>query len=322
MCGICGVRKYGEEPITRDMISQMLLDNEHRGNQATGVAIETTDGEIGVLKDDEPAWKFVTSRDYKEFMNKMLPKAMIVLGHTRAATKGDPNDMANNHPLFTGETAVVHNGMLNNDDELFRTTKYKRSGQVDSDILRAILDAEGLTKKGAEALKKVNGSCAIAAISTKFPGKLLIGRCGSPLVFAGTDGLFLWSSEKGTIHRAMRPTVMRFGMPMQPTRPDLAFMTVNNNSLYIMGEPEPDKDEYGNFENAIEWHTEFETSRFYHTPQYEVNAQYATKRERFYKGKLNAVWCDTCNVFISVPKKLQHKKASELHCPTCKKGFE
>ena len=321
MCGIAGIRRFGNEPITQDQITILLCANERRGNQSTGLALQDKSGEIFVLKQDEPAWKFVSSQKYGEFLDTHLSDETITfLGHTRLATKGDPNDNANNHPLFIGETAVVHNGCISNDDELFRETHYPRSGQVDSDILRAILDDKGLTREGVRTLQKVNGSAAIAAISTKYPGKLILARSGSPLVLASTPSQLVWSSEKAAIHAAMRPLQWRFGFPMQPNRTDLAWMTMNNESIYLLGDLH--QDEEAGFEKAIEWHESFKVAQWYKAPQYSVHESYFTHRKRWdYNDdgrKPKAAWCPKCEVWVTIPVKLRDTPVSELHHMSCK----
>lgn len=320
MCGIAGVRKFGSEPITQDQITILLCANERRGNHATGLALQNASGEIFVLKEDEPAWKFVSSKRYQDFLSEHLSEDTITfLGHTRLATKGDPNDNDNNHPLFTGNTAVVHNGCISNDDELFREHKYPRSGQVDSDILRAILDEKGFTKEGISALKKVNGSVALAAVSTKFPGKLILGRSGSPLVLASTPHQLVWSSEKAAIHMAMRPLTWRFGFPMQPNRTDLAWMTMNNESVYLLGDLRRGED--GAFENALEWHEGFKTANYYTAPQYKVHDNYRNARKRWdYRDdgkKPKAAWCTKCETWITISPEHKNTPIDKLFHKGC-----
>ena len=60
MCGIAGIRKFGGTPITGEEIVLLLCSIEHRGQHATGIALENPDG-IHVFKAPEPAWKFTKS---------------------------------------------------------------------------------------------------------------------------------------------------------------------------------------------------------------------------------------------------------------------
>ena len=107
-------------------------------------------------------------------LNNLEPDTVQVLVHTRAATKGSPRQNVNNHPMYAGSAAVVHNGVISNDDELFKTLKLDRKAETDSDILRAIVDEHGITPEGIEVLGKVKGSAAIACLSPDFPNKMLI----------------------------------------------------------------------------------------------------------------------------------------------------
>lgn len=325
MCGIAGIRRFGPEPITEDQITILLCANARRGIQATGIALQQPNGTISVLKSDEPAWRFVTDDKYKKFLrDNLFEDTVTFLGHTRAATQGTPEDNSNNHPLYGGTTAVVHNGMISNDHTLFASMKLKRLGEVDSDILRAILDEHGLTRDGVKELKRVCGSVAIAAVSRAYPGKLLLGRSGSPLVLASTPNQLVWSSEKAAIHAAMRPCTWRFGLPMQPNRADLAFMTMNNDSVYLIGENQEREEKGERWTSAIDWHESFRVANFYSAPNYKVHDDYRHKRGRYRKDttedkkkRVHMLWCKTCHKWLDVPKGSEELAVWEFTCKTC-----
>lgn len=322
MCGICGVRRFGPEPITEDQITLLLCANQDRGMHATGLAIQQPNGETHVLKQDKPAWEFTTGDEYRAFVDAHLHEdTTIVVGHTRHATKGNPEDIRNDHPLWNGHTAVVHNGMLMNDDALFTRFHLDRIGQVDSDILRAILDNWGFTKDGIKNLKEVSGSCAIAAISTDYPGKLILGRSGSPLVLASTPGQLVWSSEKAAIHTAMRPLEMRFGFPMQPNRTDLAWMTMNDQQIYLIGELRNEEEGNGDprFMSALEHWEKFNTAHYYNKPTYRPNETFMQPKERYMADNPpRCAFCENCKVWLTIDKRLQSKPMFSLFCNKCK----
>lgn len=317
LCGICGVRRFGPEPITEDQITILLCANQDRGMHATGVALQQPNGEIQVLKAKSPAWDFVISEEYRTFIDANLHEdTIIALGHTRHATKGNPEDERNNHPLWNGHAAVVHNGMLNNDDALFARHSLPRIGQVDSDILRAIIDRWGMTQDGITHLRDVNGSCAIAAMSTDAPGKLILGRSGSPLVLASTPNQLVWSSEKAAIHAAMRPLEMRFGFPMQPNRTDLAWMTMNDQSIYLLGEI---RDERG-LSSALEWHEKFDTAKYYSKPIYRPHDNYLAHVDRFDiddEKHPKSAWCMDCKVWLTLDGKCKKLPLWKVYCKKC-----
>lgn len=226
----------------------LLIGLEQRGNDATGIAIMREDNDmLWVLKDDSPAYKFVSNKTYIDFMEEHLPHARTIILHTRFASVGSPRENKNNHPMFKGRVALVHNGGINNHAELFKEMKLDRAADTDSDILRAILDEEGFTKKAIRTLNRCNGPAAIAALHPDMPKHLLLGRSGSPLVCAKYGDLLVWASDKHYIHKAMRPWKDWLKLSFQEQKVDIAFLTMANDSAWLFG---PD---------GLEWHDRFNT---------------------------------------------------------------
>jgi asparagine synthetase B (glutamine-hydrolysing) len=325
MCGIGGVRRFGPEPITADQIKTLLIANERRGNDASGVALQDLDGHIHVMKKNVPAWNFVTSTEYEGFIDANLKEdTVIALIHTRAATKGNPSDPRNNHPLWNGKSAVVHNGVLHNDDSLFSRLKLERVGDVDSDVLRAIIDKVGLVPNVIKELNEISGSCAIAAIDSRFPGKLLLGRSGSPLVFASTPDQLVFASEKTAIHHAMRPMEIRHGFPMCPNRTDLAWMTVADDSMYLLGDWHLEEVGEGNslyrYQSSIEARGKFKTVYNYTAPRYNIHDSFHPRKMISERGKaVDFAWCETCNEWVMIGDALKMRPIYTLICEKCKK---
>jgi hypothetical protein len=97
-----------------------------------------------------------------------------VIGHTRSQTKGDRKFNVNNHPIVAGNIIGVHNGMISNDDILFKKfeDKIQRAGQVDSEIIFRLIDyfiKEGKTIADAvkETVGMTFGGARCAFINTK-----------------------------------------------------------------------------------------------------------------------------------------------------------
>jgi len=213
-----------------------LTGNEHRGNDAAGIVLQDMDGSIHVYKKDVPAWKLVSEGGYDKFIRDHLSaKTRVVLMHTRGASQGNPRDNNNNHPMYANKAAVIHNGSIRNDGTLFGNLKLDRHADTDSDILRAIVDKWGITEEAIKKLAKVEGSVASAAVHPDYPDRVLLVHSGPPMTLASTKDLFIFSSEKDTIHRAMRPWVERFGVDWQFQTPDLAFSPMPDNTAWILG---------------------------------------------------------------------------------------
>src|SRR5271157_299750 len=193
-----------------------------RGTHATGISLQQPDGSIFTLKNDVNAMKLMAGEEWEPFLDKYLPEARICLLHTRLATQGDPKDNQNNHPLTQGVSAVVHNGVIGNDGELFTRLGLERKAEVDSDIIRAILDAHGLSKTALAVLEGMTGGAAIAAISAAEPGRLLLARSGNPIVKAMRGNTFMWASEKRFLHACARPYFEWKGMWFQNNQANCA----------------------------------------------------------------------------------------------------
>ena len=124
MCGIAGVKRFGDAPITVDQIRVLLCSLQHRGTDATGIALMKGD-KILVHKNDDEAWRYVSSKSFSDFIDTNLTDDVdTALLHTRAATCGNPRENKNNHPLTLGGAAIVHNGMISNHIDIFKKLNY------------------------------------------------------------------------------------------------------------------------------------------------------------------------------------------------------
>ena len=130
--------------------------------------------------------------------------ATEVILHTRFTTQGSETNNLNNHPVRVGPVVGVHNGMISNDDQLFRLmgVQDKRQGQVDTEaIFASIFYGPQLGETGAfrrlpgcegpaDALSEVRGSAAVAWLDERDEaGVLHLARTRtSPLAWAQTAG--------------------------------------------------------------------------------------------------------------------------------------
>lgn len=164
MCAIAGYYAFGNKKPEIQVLKELLIASESRGKDATGYAF-IQQGLLVVRKEPVPASVFTEHLDLIE-----LPKVMIL--HCRQATQGNPKEQSNNHPVFSKSgVAVVHNGVIWNDDELFNKFKFKRDGQVDSEIILKIIEKSG-SFQDLKMLNDIEGGFTFAAIWTRFPGQL------------------------------------------------------------------------------------------------------------------------------------------------------
>lgn len=328
ICGIGGIKRLEDddgvlaEPILPSQIDLLINSLEYRGNDASGVALVSSSGEIFVHKDHEQAWKFTASEEYKRFIREHLsPDILTVMVHTRKATKGNPFTNKNNHPLSVGEGVVVHNGMISNDDQLFSARQFARGAETDSDILRAILDANGsISKDALRDMSSVSGSVAAAMAHPEDPTKLMLLRSGNPLVIADDGSHLYWASDKRAIYRAARPWIKRHGFMMQLLSPKLAFLPMPNDTGWIVGN------------RGLEWHDKFTSAvvKFRTQTYSDVHSphSYPARTARFASTHVDAkpIQVDSKIIHVqAIPKDLPLlatpvKSQAVIHyvfCPTC-----
>jgi len=192
MCGIVG--HVGDEQAT-----PILLDGlrrlEYRGYDSAGLAIHAKDGikivrAVGKLRNLE-----------KALLKEGLP-GTVGIGHTRWATHGRPSEV-NAHPHVAGPIAVVHNGIIENHLELraeLEAGGFTMSSDTDTEIIAHLIHRE--TKAGHElvtairrALGHVEGAYAIAVLSEKEPGRIVVAKNASPLVIGVSQGTTYCASD-------------------------------------------------------------------------------------------------------------------------------
>jgi len=201
MCGIGGIFKlspFEDRGEILDMSIKMLRELEDRGKDATGVAvINTFNDSFKIFKKNKHASEFIKLKEFQKlFLNN---KYNIVLLHTRAKTQGSADNPKNNHPIFSKRfnNLVIHNGVINNDDDLKKKHGIKPDGEVDSEI---ILQMFNLFKQNKieKAIKNISGSMAFALYDKQ---TLYLYKNTQPifLAYSPSNDLFLFSSTKTAI---------------------------------------------------------------------------------------------------------------------------
>ena len=171
MCGIVG---YLGPSLAAPVLVSELRCLEYRGYDSAGVAI-IEGGKLSVLK---AAGKLANLESLLEIRR---PSATVGIGHTRWATHGIPNDQ-NAHPHMdcTSELAIVHNGIIENyqelRDELIRGG-HQFTSETDTEVVAHLIEQE-LTSKPVllEAIKgavnKLKGAYALGIVSQKHPDRI------------------------------------------------------------------------------------------------------------------------------------------------------
>ena len=176
MCGIVGAAAR------RDIVPVLiegLRRLEYRGYDSCGLALvdqKSLDLVRTVSRVDDLAAKTKQTR------------GITGIAHTRWATHGAPAT-ENAHPLVSnGEIAVVHNGIIENHEELraeLQAQGYRFASQTDTEVIAHLvhsLHKGDLPEAVRRAAARLKGAYAIAVVSKKDPGTVVGARAGSPLV--------------------------------------------------------------------------------------------------------------------------------------------
>lgn len=142
MCGIYGF--IGKPNKTTEKIVKNLgLLNIERGVDSTGIAIINYRFNT-LIKEASDSKVFFNGKTW-ENNRGIIGKTnfLILLGHTRAATRGEVNQK-NAHPFKVGRIVLTHNGGISNFDELMK--KYNIKYEVDSQIIPYLLNRESVTE--------------------------------------------------------------------------------------------------------------------------------------------------------------------------------
>jgi glutamine---fructose-6-phosphate transaminase (isomerizing) len=179
MCGIVG---YLGSRNASDVLIDGLRRLEYRGYDSAGMAV-VHDGHIDVEK---AAGKL---RELEAKLRAAPFDGHIGIGHTRWATHGPATDLnAHPHCDTSGKIAVVHNGIIENYQQLrekLKTEGVTFRSDTDTEVFPHLIAHHYKGDLGAAvraALKDVRGAYAIAVVHSDHPDLLVAARQGSPLV--------------------------------------------------------------------------------------------------------------------------------------------
>jgi glucosamine--fructose-6-phosphate aminotransferase (isomerizing) len=191
MCGIVGIIGQGE-------VAPQLLEGlkrlEYRGYDSAGIATLTN----GKIERSRAEGKLI---NLETLLGEKPVTGTIGIGHTRWATHGAPNEK-NAHPHATDKVAVVHNGIIENFQELKDEVEahgHVLTSDTDTEVIVHLITQyleEGLTPKdaAAKAFNRLEGAYALGIIFAGEHDFMIAARQGSPLAIGYGDGeMFLGS---------------------------------------------------------------------------------------------------------------------------------
>ena len=209
MCGIVGIIGKGEAAA---LLLEGLKRLEYRGYDSAGIA--TLDN--GGINRRRAEGKLVNLQ--KRIDDHPLP-GVIGIGHTRWATHGVPNEV-NAHPHATDRVAVVHNGIIENFQNLraeLEKAGHNLASETDTEVVAHLITqylSDGLTPADATAasLKRLEGAFALGIIFAGEHDLMIAARQGSPLAIGYGDGeMYLGSDAMALAPMTQRITYLEDG---------------------------------------------------------------------------------------------------------------
>ena len=186
MCGIVGY--IGKEKCIEKIISG-LESLEYRGYDSAGIAYQI-DGHIEIKKEQGRI------ENLKEKLH-LEEESFIGIGHTRWATHGKPCQK-NSHPHHVGNITIVHNGIIENYEEIKKELHYESISETDSEVLAALINQMYQERHDMLSVlnilkEKVVGSYALG-ILVEGEEKIYAIRKDSPLIIGrSSTGNFIAS---------------------------------------------------------------------------------------------------------------------------------
>ena len=252
MCGIVGA--VAERNITAILL-EGLKRLEYRGYDSAGVAVYTNDQTLERMRRPGKVSELETALAEHPLAGR------LGIAHTRWATHGAPCER-NAHPHFSGDIAVVHNGIIENHEALREQLKalgYSFSSDTDTEVIAHLLthkltEQPDLTAALKATVKELHGAYGLAVINAQQPDRLVAARSGSPLVI----GLGLGENFLASDQLALRQVTDRFmyleeGDIAEIRRDSVQIWDVNGNAVerqtvqYTDGAEAADKGEFRHY---------------------------------------------------------------------------
>ncbi|QZI70738.1 glutamine--fructose-6-phosphate transaminase (isomerizing) [Pseudomonas protegens] len=204
MCGIVGA--VAERNITAILL-EGLKRLEYRGYDSAGVAVYTNAGKLERMRRPGKVSELEQALASEPLVGR------LGIAHTRWATHGAPCER-NAHPHFSGDLAIVHNGIIENHEALraqLGALGYAFTSDTDTEVIAHLLDHKlkdlgDLTVALKATVKELHGAYGLAVISASQPDRLVAARSGSPLVI----GLGLGENFLASDQLALRQVTDRF----------------------------------------------------------------------------------------------------------------
>jgi len=211
MCGIIGaISKRNVVPILIEGLKRL----EYRGYDSAGVAVldgKAADGSRARLRRVRSTGRVA---ELEKLAGAQGFSGEVGIAHTRWATHGVPSER-NAHPHVSGGVSVVHNGIIENHDELrtkLRAKGYEFVSDTDTEVIAHLVHSHLKTRKTLfdavrASVTELVGAYAIAVIDESDPARLVVARHGAPLLLGLGEGENFAASDTSALIQVTRRVI-------------------------------------------------------------------------------------------------------------------
>jgi predicted glutamine amidotransferase len=217
MCGIFG--QISKKGINYSNIVKLAKHSARRGRDSSGL-ICYRDDNYKILKADYDIGKLLRKNEPKD--------SKMVLGHSRLVTNG----LNDNQPVVRDDIAVIHNGIITNEKEVWKKLKVERKYEVDSELIVAI--AEEYLKNNKDFKKLPNKILSLC--EGVIACALLIPRLGKLLLFSNNGSLYTGLHEQKIYFASESHILNQIGcenIKQIYKKPFIVDVPISNNGLSI-----------------------------------------------------------------------------------------
>src|SRR5262245_12849756 len=200
MCGIvAAVARRNVVPILIEGLKRL----EYRGYDSAGMAVIN-----GSLKRLRSCGRVI---ELEKLVSEQQLEGTIGIGHTRWATHGVPSER-NAHPHVSGGVSVVHNGIIENHEEVrerLAARGYAFSSDTDTEVIAHLVhhhlkSSAGVFESVQETIQELVGAYAIAVIAADDPSRVVVARMGAPLLLGIGEGENFAASDTSALLQVTR----------------------------------------------------------------------------------------------------------------------
>ena len=230
MCGIVGA-------VSQRDVAEILVEGlrrlEYRGYDSAGVAVFSANQPLQRVR------RLGKVAELAKALDEQSVHGGTGIAHTRWATHGEPSER-NAHPHVSEHIVVVHNGIIENHEELREELKalgYVFSSDTDTEVIAHLVHHElksagSLLAAMQTAVKQLRGAYGTVVMDSRDDSRVVVARSGSPLVIGrGIGENFIASDQMALLPVTRRFIFLEEGDVAEVTRRDVHIFDTNGNAV-------------------------------------------------------------------------------------------